>query len=90
MTGEPEFVNPNGYYNIVQVLQAIGERSGIIQYVTGKREWLFVDCDGLPCNLIRDIIVQVLRCDLCKRCFWGQDVFNTLFYRKVSIVKKRI
>jgi len=76
MTGEPEFVNPNGYHNIVQVLQAIGERSGIIQYGKGQREWLFVECDGLPCNLIRDIIIQVLRCDLCKRCFWGQEVFN--------------
>jgi len=37
MTGEPEFVNPNGYHNIVQVLQAIGERSGIIQYGKGQR-----------------------------------------------------
>ena len=75
-TGEPDFLNPNSYHNIVQVLQSIGERSGVKQYGTGDREWLFVECDGLPINLIRDIIIQVLRCPTCKKCFWGSDAFN--------------
>ena len=39
-------------------------------------EWLFVECDGLPCNMIRDIISEVLRCQLCNRCFWGREAFE--------------
>ena len=89
-TGEPEFINPNGYHNIIQVLQSIGERWGIKQYGNGKREWIFVECDGLPCNLIRSIIVQVLRCDSCKHCFWGSDAFkeHNCFIVKSSKSKK--
>ena len=75
-TGEPDFLNPNGYNNIVQILQGIGERGGIKQYNSGDLEWLFVECDGLPCNMIRDIISEVLRCQLCNRCFWGREAFE--------------
>ena len=35
-TGEPDFINPNGYHNIIQVIQSIGFRSGIRQYGQGN------------------------------------------------------
>ena len=35
-TGEPDFVNPNRYHNIIQVIQSIGFRSGIRQYGQGN------------------------------------------------------
>lgn len=66
MAGEPDFLNPSGYENIIIVLQAIGRRAGIKHYGSGTREWLFVECDGLPYNLIRDILINVLRCEKCK------------------------
>jgi len=28
--GEPDFINPNGYHNIIQVIKAIGTRAGKI------------------------------------------------------------
>ena len=91
MTGEPEFLNPNGYNNIVQVLQSIGLRSGIKQYGEEEREWLFVECDGLPFNLIRDINSQILKCSFCHKCFWGDVSFedHTCFIvRNVSPVRE--
>ena len=42
VTGEPDFVNPNSYQNIIQVLQNIGFRAGIEQY-GGCRKWLIVE-----------------------------------------------
>lgn len=89
MTGEPEFENPNGYHNIIQVLQSIGQRSGIKQYGNGDREWLFVECDGLPCNLIREIVVKVLRCPLCNRSFWRQEVFSEHICSVVKAVESK-
>ena len=74
--GEPDFINPNGYQNIVQVIQAIGERAGIKLYGKGNREWLMVECDGLPYNLIRDIIANVWRCSKCISCFYGLSIFQ--------------
>ena len=35
-TGEPDFINPNGYHNILQVIQSLGFRSGIRQYGQGN------------------------------------------------------
>lgn len=71
MAGEPDFINPNSFYNIIQVLQAIGNRAGIKRYGHGSREWLMIECDGLPYNLIRHIIKEVLRCQECQKCFYG-------------------
>lgn len=74
--GEPDFLNPNGYHSIIQVIQTIGLRSGIKQYGNGSREWLFVECDGLPYNIIRDIIANVWRCTQCLNCYYGLSNFN--------------
>ena len=47
-----------------------------MHYNSGDREWLFVECDGLPCNMRRDIIFEELRRQLCSRYFWGQKAFE--------------
>lgn len=74
-TGEPDFINPNSYSTIIQVIQNIGIRAGIKQY-GGEREWLFIECDGLPYNTLREILPNVWRCPECKECFFGLDVYE--------------
>ena len=69
--GEPDFINPNSYHNVIQVIQSIGFRAGVKRYGQGTREWLMIECDGLPYNLIRDIIDNVWRCAQCSKCFYG-------------------
>lgn len=75
LTGEPDFLNPNSYQNIIQLLQNIGYRAGVKQY-GGNREWLLIECDGLPYNIMREIIEKVWRCSNCNDCFFGSDSFN--------------
>ena len=74
--GEPDFINPNGCHNIIQVIQAIGIRAGIKQYINGKREWLMVECNGLPYNIIRDIIENVFRSSKCSNCYYSLATFR--------------
>lgn len=57
-TGEPDFLNPNSYQNIINVIQNICSREGVKQY-GGTKEWIFVKCDGLPYKIISDIIANV-------------------------------
>ena len=76
VTGEPDFINPNSYKNIIQVLQNIGFRAGIEQYSGGTRKWLIVECDGLPYNTMRDIMINVWRCTNCSDCYYGLEAFN--------------
>ena len=75
-TGEPDFIDPNGYENIIQVLKAIGIRSGIRKYGKGAREWHSVECDGVPYSIIRDIIEHVWNCSKCKQCFYRVESFK--------------
>ena len=35
-----------------------------------------IECDGLPYNLIRQIISEVLRCHKCQKCFYGLLAFQ--------------
>ena len=74
--GEPDFLNPCSYDNIIQVIKSIGMRAGVKQYGTGDREWLMVECDGLPYNIIRDIIQNVFRCPKCTDCFYGISTYK--------------
>ena len=76
ITGEPDFINPNGYEAIVQVIQNIGFRAGIKQYGNGTREWLLVECDGLPFNILREIIANVWRCSQCNDCHYGIERYQ--------------
>ena len=75
-TGEPDFINPNGCHNIIQFIQYIGFRSRIRQYGQRNREWLMIECDGLPCNILRDIIDNVWRCTICNDCFYDIENFQ--------------
>ena len=70
VVGEPDFVNPNSFATITEVLQNIGHRAGIKHYGGGKREWLFVECDGLPYSIIRDLLDNLWQCTFCKDCFY--------------------
>ena len=70
VVGEPDFVNPNSFVTIIEVLQNIGLRAGIKHYGGGKREWLFVECDGLPYSIIRDLLDNLWQCTFCKDCFY--------------------
>ena len=38
--------------------------------------WLFVERDGLPYNILRDIMSNVWRCFECKKCFYKHDTFK--------------
>ena len=69
-TGEPDFLNPRNYQNIVNIIQNIDSRAGIKQH-GGTKEWNFVECDGLPYKVIRDIIANVCRCQICQPSFQG-------------------
>ena len=70
VAGEPDFVNPNSFATITEVLQNIGHSTGIKHYGGGKREWLFVECDGLPYSIIRDLLDNLWQCTFCKDCFY--------------------
>ena len=74
--GEPDFVNPNSFQSIIQVIQNIGVRAGITQYGGNSREWLLIECDGLPYNTLRDIISNVWRCTECINCFYEVSSFQ--------------
>ena len=74
--GEPDFINPNSYRTITQVVQNIGVRAGLRQYDGNAREWLLVECDGLPCRILRDIICNVFRCTICNDCFYGTATYE--------------
>ena len=88
--GELDFINPNGYFNIIQVLQSIGIKAGIQQYGCGTKEWMFVECDGLPYNLIRDIIANVFRYSECKTCFYSiQNFIEHMCHVKRKLEAKR-
>jgi len=67
--GEPDFENPNSYDAIIQVIQNIGVNAGIKQY-GGEREWLLIECDGVPYNMLREIIAKVWRCIKCNCCYF--------------------
>ena len=73
--GEPDFVNPNSYATIIQLIQNIGIRAGIKQY-GGLREWLFVECDGFPYNILREILNNVWHCNNCSDYFYGIENFR--------------
>ena len=46
--GEPTFVNPNSYQKCTEVLKKIGRKAGIERYGGKKRQWVIIECDGLP------------------------------------------
>ena len=49
---EPCFVNPNSVEAVEVILRQQGQSAGLKQYGGDKREWLVVECDGLPNVLV--------------------------------------
>ena len=67
---------PSSYKDIIFVIQSIGQRAGVKQYGGEEREWLFVECDGLPYNTLRHLIDKVWRCEKCNECYYGLEAFE--------------
>ena len=84
--GEPDFINPNSFKNLIQIIQNIGVRAGIKQYGGSAREWVFIECDGLPYGILRDIMENVWRCNICHECFY---TINTFEEHKCFILKTK-
>ena len=55
-------------------IEAIGIRAGIKQYGEGTREWLMVECDGIPYNML--FISNVWRCSECLKFYYGLPNFQ--------------
>ena len=55
---EPCFVNPNSHEAVEVILRNLGHSAGLKQYGGDKREWLVIECDGLPNVLVRKVIHQ--------------------------------
>ena len=49
-------INPSCFENIILVLKSIWKRADIKHYGGMDREWLFMECDGIPYNAIRTLI----------------------------------
>lgn len=60
--GEPEFVNPNSYETMVKVMQTLGQHGGVDVYGGTDRKWMFLECDGLPYKIMRDIMDNTFIC----------------------------
>ena len=87
--GEPEFVNPNSYATIVKVIQQIGQRAGIDRYGGNARQCLFLECDGLPYKIMRDIMDNVYICHRCNTSFYGADKLNSDEHRCCTLHGKQ-
>ena len=74
--GEPDFVNPNSYENISQILRNLGRRAGIKQYGGTEREWLLLESDGAIYVIVQKLITNVLLCRRCSNSFYGIDSYN--------------
>ena len=52
----------------------IGRRN--FQEETGKREWIFVMCDGLPYGIAHKLIYETYFCSKCHDSFVGFEGFK--------------
>ena len=55
---EPCVVNPNSVEAVEVILHQLGQSAGLKQYDGNKRNWLVVECNGLPNVLVRRLIHQ--------------------------------
>ena len=53
---EPCFVNPNSHEAVRRLFEHLGKVCGVKQYGGAEREWLAVECDGLPFLLGKTVI----------------------------------
>ena len=76
--GEPDFLNPNGFKNICELLQNFGKRAGIEKYCpgSGQRKWVFIENDGAIYTIMLKLINNVLTCPQCDVSFYGSHNFD--------------
>ena len=73
--GEPTFLNPNSYENCREILRKIGVEAGIERYGGKKRQWVIIECDGLPFRLCFNIIKDTYTCSICNTSYYKKDAF---------------
>ena len=73
--GEPTFLNPNSYENCREILRKIGVEAGIERYGGKKRQWVIIECDGLPFRLCFNIIKDTYTCSICNTSHYKKDAF---------------
>ena len=70
---DPVFVNPNNYQCLKLVLRHLGRKAGVARYGGTERQWLTVSCDGLPYNLVLQLILNYKTCSLCNKSFMAEE-----------------
>ena len=79
--GEPDFVNPNSFENIVTIIYNIGRRADIAKYNTqGKRQWLFLENDGGIIFILLKLIFNVIKCQRCSEVMYGKNKSGLLHF----------
>ena len=73
--GEPTFLNPSSYKNCIEVLRKIREEAGIERYDGKKRQWVIIECDGLPFWLCFSIVKDTYTCSICNTCHYKKGRF---------------
>ena len=73
---EPDFLNPNSFVNICQMLRNLGLRAGIKKYNSRSRHWLILEVDGTIFCIVERLIFNVLYCTNCKDSYYGEDAFK--------------
>ena len=76
IVGEPDFVNPNSFQSVSQILHNIGERAGISRYGGEQREWLFIECDRGIDLIIKELIEQTLYCKNCGLSYFSEAAYK--------------
>ena len=74
-TGEPDFLNPNSFANISEILVNLGTRAGITQLGGERREWLLMEVDGGIYPIIEQLVANVFLCKVCDNAYYGKEEF---------------
>ena len=70
-------INPYSYFEKNDYSNNIDLKVGEPDFVPDSfKEWLFVECDGLPYSILRNLILNVWHCFGCKKCFYKYDTFK--------------
>ncbi len=67
--GEPKFVSRNSYETISKVMRRIGHKAGVKRHGGKDRHWIFLECDGLPYKIMRDLMDNIFLFGHCNTSF---------------------
>ena len=74
--GEPDFLNPNSFENICQVLRNLAVRAGIRRYNGEQHHWIILEVDSTIYCVVERLIFNVLSCPNCKDSYYGEEAFK--------------